>query len=62
MKQTAITILISMLILPALASGLPTIQEAEIADNARLYGLMAAMLRNNPQLLNLYIGYEDGSF
>ncbi|WP_246563598.1 cache domain-containing protein [Bradyrhizobium liaoningense] len=43
-------------------SGLPSIQEAEIADNPRLYGLMAAMLRNNPQLFNLYVGYEDGSF
>ncbi|MDI3560102.1 adenylate/guanylate cyclase domain-containing protein [Bradyrhizobium sp. Arg816] len=43
-------------------SGLPPIQEADIADNTRLYNLMAAMLRNNPQLFNLYIGYEDGSF
>ncbi|MBB4367796.1 adenylate cyclase [Bradyrhizobium sp. cir1] len=43
-------------------SGLPAIQEADIADNSRLYGLMAAMLRNNPQLFNLYVGYEDGSF
>ena len=43
-------------------SGLPSIQEAEISDNSRLYSLMAAMLRNNPQLFNLYVGYEDGSF
>lgn len=43
-------------------SGLPSVQEADIADNARLYSLMAAMLRNNPQLFNLYVGYEDGSF
>lgn len=43
-------------------SGLTPIQEADIADNARLYSLMAAMLRNNPQLFNLYAGYEDGSF
>jgi len=43
-------------------AGLPAIQEAEIADNSRLYSLMAAMLRNNPQLFNLYVGYEDGSF
>ncbi|WP_063683693.1 adenylate/guanylate cyclase domain-containing protein [Bradyrhizobium stylosanthis] len=43
-------------------AGLPAIQEADIADNTRLYGLMAAMLRNNPQLFNLYVGYEDGSF
>ncbi|MCK1445778.1 adenylate/guanylate cyclase domain-containing protein [Bradyrhizobium sp. 48] len=43
-------------------SGLPPIQEADIADNTRLYSLMAAMLRNNTQLFNLYVGYEDGSF
>ena len=43
-------------------AGLPSIQEAEIDDNPRLYGLMASMLRNNPQLFNLYVGYEDGSF
>jgi adenylate cyclase len=43
-------------------AGLPSIQGAEIEDNSRLYGLMAAMLRNNPQLFNLYVGYEDGSF
>ncbi|SFV00268.1 cache domain-containing protein [Bradyrhizobium arachidis] len=43
-------------------SGMPPIQEADIADNSRLYSLMAAMLRNNPQLFNLYVGYEDGSF
>src|SRR5215467_12191227 len=43
-------------------AGLPSIQEAEIEDDSRLYGLMASMLRNNRQLFNLYIGYEDGSF
>ncbi|KJC48469.1 adenylate cyclase [Bradyrhizobium sp. LTSP849] len=43
-------------------SGLPSIQEADISDNSRLYSLMAAMLRNNQQLFNLYVGYEDGSF
>jgi adenylate cyclase len=42
--------------------GLPSIQSAEIDDNAKLCPLMAAMLRNNPQLFNLYVGYEDGSF
>jgi adenylate cyclase len=42
--------------------GIPSIQEADIEDNARLYGLMASMLRSNPQLFNLYVGYEDGSF
>ncbi|XSC43941.1 cache domain-containing protein [Bradyrhizobium sp. RDT10] len=42
--------------------GLPAVQSAEIDDNTRLYALMASMLRNNPQLFSLYIGYEDGSF
>ena len=42
--------------------GLPSIQSAEIDDDSKLYGLMASMLRNNPQLFNLYVGYEDGSF
>ncbi|MFT4119719.1 cache domain-containing protein [Bradyrhizobium sp.] len=45
-----------------LLAGMPSIQEADIADNARLYGLMASMLHNNPQLFSLYVGYEDGSF
>src|SRR5262245_8174345 len=43
-------------------AGLPSIQSAEIVDNSRLYSLMASMLRNNPQIFNLYVGYEDGSF
>jgi adenylate cyclase len=43
-------------------AGIPSIQEAELQDNSRLYSLMAAMLRNNPQIFNLYVGYEDGSF
>ena len=43
-------------------AGLPSVQEAEIEDNARFYGLMASMLRSNPRLFNLYMGYEDGSF
>jgi len=42
--------------------GIPSVQEADIEDNSRLYGLMASMLRSNPQLFNLYVGYEDGSF
>jgi len=42
--------------------GLPAVQSAEIDDNSKLYGLMAAMLRNNESLFNLYVGYEDGSF
>src|SRR3954465_1497184 len=43
-------------------AGLPSIQSAEVEDNSRLYALMASMLRNNPQIFNLYVGYEDGSF
>lgn len=43
-------------------AGLPSIQTAEIGDNQRLYAVMVAMLRNNPQLFNVYAGYEDGSF
>jgi len=39
-----------------------SVQSAEIDDNQRLYALMASMLRNNPQLFSLYVGYEDGSF
>ena len=35
---------------------------AAIRDNQRLYILMASLLRNNTQLYNLYIGYDDGSF
>lgn len=33
-----------------------------IRENQRLYILMASLLRNNTQLYNLYIGYDDGSF
>src|SRR5215475_11454358 len=43
-------------------AGLPSIQSAEIEDDSRLYSLMASILRNNPQLFSLYVGYEDGSF
>lgn len=42
--------------------GLPAVQAADLRDNATLNSLMASMLRNNPQLFNLYVGYEDGSF
>jgi adenylate cyclase len=41
---------------------LPPIQAAEIDDNPRLNALLAAMLKNNDQLFNLYVGYDDGSF
>ena len=43
-------------------SGLPAVQSAELRDNTVLNSLMASMLRSNPQLFNLYMGYEDGSF
>ena len=43
-------------------AGLPAVQAAEMRDNEVLNSLMASMLRNNPQLFNLYVGYEDGSF
>jgi adenylate cyclase len=42
--------------------GMPSVQAADISDNLRLYNLMASMLRNNAQLSNLYMGYDDGSF
>src|SRR5258708_6092230 len=41
---------------------LPPIQAGEIEDNPRLNALLAAMLKNNDQLFNLYVGYGDGSF
>jgi adenylate cyclase len=43
-------------------AALPQVQAAEVRDTAHLYRLMAAMLRNNEQLFNLYVGYADGSF
>jgi adenylate cyclase len=43
-------------------NALPPIQSAEIENNPRLYALLAAMLKNNDQLFNLYVGYADGSF
>lgn len=43
-------------------AGLPSVQSAEIENNPRLYAVLASMLRNSPQLFNLYVGYEDGSF
>jgi adenylate cyclase len=46
----------------AILNALPPIQAAEIEDNPRLNALLAAMLKNNDQLFNLYVGYDDGSF
>ena len=47
---------------PAILDALPPIQSADIEDNPRLNALLAAMLKNNEQLFNLYVGYDDGSF
>jgi adenylate cyclase len=43
-------------------NALPSVQSADIEDNPRLNALLAAMLMNNDQLFNLYVGYDDGSF
>src|SRR5882757_10405976 len=43
-------------------NALPSVQLAQIEDNPRLNALLAAMLMNNDQLFNLYVGYDDGSF
>jgi adenylate cyclase len=41
---------------------LPSVQAGQIEDNPRLIALLAAMLKNNGHLFNLYVGYADGSF
>jgi adenylate cyclase len=41
---------------------IPSVQTEDIANNPRFSALLAAMLRNNNQLFNLYVGYGDGSF
>lgn len=41
---------------------LPTVRTAGITDNPRLYALLAAMLRETPQVYGLYAGYDDGDF
>ena len=43
-------------------NALPQVQSADIDDNPPLIALLAAMLKNNNQLFNLYVGYDDGSF
>ncbi len=42
--------------------GLTSVQSADIRNNPRLHIVLASMLRNNKQLYNLYMGYDDGSF
>ena len=46
----------------AILSALPSVQAGDIEDNPQLNALLAAMLKNNGQLFNLYVGYADGSF
>jgi adenylate cyclase len=46
----------------AVLKGIPSILTADITDNPRFTALLAAMLRNNDHLFNLYAGYDDGSF
>jgi adenylate cyclase len=46
----------------AVLKGIPSILAADITDNPRFTALLAAMLRNNDHLFNLYAGYDDGSF
>lgn len=46
----------------AILSALPPVQSGDIEDNPQLTALLAAMLKNNGQLFNLYVGYADGSF
>jgi adenylate cyclase len=46
----------------AVLKGIPSILNADITDNPRFTALLAAMLRNNDHLFNLYAGYDDGSF
>ena len=41
---------------------IPSVQSEDITDNSRFSALLAAMLQNNNQLFNLYVGYADGSF
>ncbi len=46
----------------AVLGAMPSVQSADIEDNPQLNALLAAMLRTNGQLFNLYVGYDDGSF
>jgi adenylate cyclase len=46
----------------AILRGLPSVETASILNDPRLNALLASMLRNNKQLFNLYVGYEDGTF
>src|ERR687897_1697332 len=41
---------------------LPSVEAGTISDNPALYQILAALLRENGQLYNLYVGYDDGAF
>jgi adenylate cyclase len=41
---------------------IPSVQTEDISNDSRFSALLAAMLRNNNQLFNLYVGFADGSF
>ena len=41
---------------------LPAIESESLKDDPQLYALLAAVLRQLPQLLNLYAGYGDGNY
>ena len=41
---------------------LPAIGSESIHNDPQLYALLAAVLRQLPQLLNLYVGYGDGNY
>jgi adenylate cyclase len=42
--------------------GLPSVESGSILNDPRLNALLASMLRNDKQLFNLYVGYDDGTF
>jgi adenylate cyclase len=46
----------------AVLNALPSLRSRHIEDDASLTALLAAMLKTNDQLFNLYAGYDDGSF
>lgn len=41
---------------------LPPVQDGAISDNQSFYAVLAALLRNQRQLYNVYVGYDDGKF
>ncbi len=43
-------------------NALPSVQSEEIENDPQLIALLAAILKSNGLLFNLYVGYDDGSF